>query len=351
MNWLNVTTEESRAAEDTVRLFSGERSTKDLDDLSGWSERQCQHSQCLYDTWRLLAEMDGLKDDQELLSLATKPRSWLGSNGIRNGLTAVAATVLLAVAVIFGTEWLNPVETQSNKVLRYVTQVGEQKTVDLPDGSAVTLNTSSVVLVDYSDTARRLVLDRGEAFFTVAKDAARPFTVELGSRSVTALGTAFNIYLLPEKFTLAVTEGVVSLHRKEETVSQTSPQLDANKDKPLTVKQPNQLRISAGTIAEYELESQQLTARYSDDIDNFQSWRSRIIRFDAEPLFKVVKELNRYSAKKILIEDDSVMNLPLYSTVHLDHMNEALGVFERALPIKVMHRFDRIVIVGNHKKK
>ena len=80
----------------------------------------------------------------------------------------------------------------------------------LADGSKLHLNTNSVVTVDFSSTARNIVLLKGEAHFEVAHDTSRPFSVTAGNNTVTAVGTAFNMqYVDDNAFELVVTDGKV----------------------------------------------------------------------------------------------------------------------------------------------
>ena len=63
----------------------------------------------------------------------------------------------------------------------------------LPDGSVVTLEAGSTLAYrPFGPTSRELSL-RGAALFAVAKDVARPFTVEAGGFRTTALGTRFRV--------------------------------------------------------------------------------------------------------------------------------------------------------------
>src|SRR5690606_34195438 len=102
----------------------------------------------------------------------------------------------LAIAILGGSGVLTvqnllgpkPLATQA-----FRTELGQRSTVTLPDGSVVTLNTDTVVRTR-ADGERRLVyLDKGQAFFEVAKDPRRPFVVTAAGRTVTALGTAFDV--------------------------------------------------------------------------------------------------------------------------------------------------------------
>lgn len=74
------------------------------------------------------------------------------------------------------------------------TRSGERKRIELPDGSSVLLNGSSVISIakDYNQNNRILKVN-GEAFFEVAKDESRPFVVIANNTITTALGTSFKI--------------------------------------------------------------------------------------------------------------------------------------------------------------
>src|SRR5690606_6030511 len=78
----------------------------------------------------------------------------------------------------------------------YITYVGEQRLVQLEDGSQVRLNTNTRIQVSYSRQTRRIDLLQGEAYFDVSKDPQRPFEVIANHSIVRALGTEFNVSLL-----------------------------------------------------------------------------------------------------------------------------------------------------------
>src|SRR5690606_37104964 len=102
----------------------------------------------------------------------------------------------------------------------YETTVGGQSTVELLDGSMVTLNTNSSMEVLYSSTGRSVVLNRGEGYFSVEPDDKRPFRVAAGGRVFEAVGTAFNVRLEPDNdIKMMVTEGQVGVFPADGAVS------------------------------------------------------------------------------------------------------------------------------------
>ena len=86
------------------------------------------------------------------------------------------------------------------------TAVGAFQQLELPDGSVVQLNTDTAIETAYSATERRVRVLRGEAFFAVSKDPARPFIVASGPVVVRAVGTAFNVRQHTTSVEVMVTE-------------------------------------------------------------------------------------------------------------------------------------------------
>lgn len=222
---------------------------------------------------------------------------------------------------------------------KYVTRIGEQQTIELDDGSVVTLNTGGQVVVDFSAAARRILLERGEAYFEVAEDASRPFTVDLGFHAVTAVGTAFNVRKDPERYEVAVIEGAVAFHVVTDEPSALSP--------PDSVAGPGPRKVTAGWVVEFDVKHDELTAFRPASMDRYSDWRTGLLSFSRESLSQVVQELNRYSRRKILIEDASVLDLRVLTVIRVTEIDAALHGLEQALPIKVTRHYDRIVITAS----
>src|SRR5581483_7239884 len=123
---------------------------------------------------------------------------------------ALVAAALLIVSV--GAWVLMRVPTS------FETEVGEQRSVVLQDGSVVTLNTSSHIDVDLRKDRRVIRLSRGEALFQVARDATRPFDVVAGPVTVQAVGTEFNVDRRDARTTVTVVEGQVRVSTQAASV-------------------------------------------------------------------------------------------------------------------------------------
>lgn len=194
----------------------------------------------------------------------------------------------------------------------YRTDIGEQRTVNLPDGSTMTLNADSRVTVRYTDMARTIDLDAGQALFKVAKDAAKPFVVRSGSTNVRAVGTQFDVYRKSTGTVVTVVEGRVAV---------SSSVLEASD--PESVSDISRTRAQAGnadvllSAGEQVIVAAAIASRVSRGIElpapiapviqpvkveTATAWTTGLLAFDAAPLDEVVREFNRQNAKPLVLE-------------------------------------------------
>ena len=294
----------------------------------------------------ILGSMEELAGDGEIRKTVPELKRLIQERRSRlKAALGIAACVLVVCggALSYFSPWSE--RDQSHQQM-FFTRIGEQRTIELDDGSVIMLNTAGQLVVDYSEQVRRILLERGEAYFEVAEDSKRPFAVDLGVGSVTAVGTAFNIRKDPEQFQVAVIEGVVLLHVLTDEESSSPPSIPVD-DQVVVVSTLEPHRVEAGWVAEFDLSSNRLRVFRPEYVERYQEWRRGMLSFYPEPLHQVVHELNRYSRKRILIEDPSVMGLSVYTTVRIDEIDFALDGLEQLLPIKVTRHYDRIVITAS----
>ena len=197
---------EEKAAAWVAKLDGGALSRKELRALRAWALESPDHRatiNAMAADWDRLDGLTLLRPDESVANRV----NWRWR---RAG--AALAAGLTVVAVATGIVQMLPGE-QADEVLpagaTYVTAIGELRSVTLPDGTFVHINTSSRLQVDYSDETRGIVLHRGEAFFEVA-ESGRPFVVAAGKGRVTALGTAFAVRVSEDNVVnVDVTEGTV----------------------------------------------------------------------------------------------------------------------------------------------
>jgi transmembrane sensor len=208
-------------------------------------------------------------------------------------------------------------------VVGHSTELGEQRSIVLDDGSIVTLNTLSEVAVRFDSSTRQVTLVAGEALFDVASDPERPFVVETGTMSLSVLGTKFSVYRRNDSTRVAVVEGSVR------AVSRQTP------DEPLVV------RAGEGAVATADGIS---LADPRFDIGKAIAWTERRLVFDGAPLAEVVREFNRYNRKPLIVEDSALANRAITTVVNAHDVSALVGFLELEPDVEVEYGVDSIRI-------
>jgi transmembrane sensor len=262
-------------------------------------------------------------------------RDWLAGNAATEaerrtrararwpGLALAAMLALVAVGIVVFNPWQAATSEPSRT---YLTATGEHRDLALSDGSTIVLGARSSVQVDYSDRLRSVVLLRGQAFFEVAKDPARPFTVAAGSGTITAVGTAFNVERSAERVIVTVTEGKVE-------VAQTLPQAEAASGASQQPA-PRVARLARSERIVYDADGHWSDVERTDS-EAAIAWRDGRLRYRAEPLRHVLTGINRYSTREIVIVDPALGDLTFTGTVFEDRIDEWLYGLEDIFPIEV----------------
>jgi transmembrane sensor len=215
---------------------------------------------------------------------------------------AVGIAAVLAL-LIAGYSFDLPMRFEANGY----TATGETLAMVLDDGSGVLLNTASAIAIDYSTDIRRVRLLRGEAIFTVAKDASRPFLVDTAGGEARALGTAFSVRRDDAGATVTVIESRVGVSYP----AGTSPTVE----------------LSPGEAVKYSQDG--VGTAHVVDADAETAWRRGKLIFVDRPLGAVVDELNRYHSGRIQITDGSISQ-------HL-----VSGVFDTAKPLLALDDIEK----------
>lgn len=245
---------------------------------------------------------------------------------------AAAATAAMLALVVAGAWW------QWRPASSFQTGIGEHAAVALPDGSSVELNSDSAVQVAYDEHARVIRLDRGEAFFIVAHDAARPFWVVAGRTWVRAVGTAFNVHRIHDEVRVTVSEGRVKVATTA-SVQRRSPSDDALARLPVSL-------LAAGQQAEMDEAGTQVRRVPPPELERETSWRGGTIHFANRPLHEVVDEMGRYTPVRIEL-GAGVRDLPVGGTFQTNPQGaEALlSMLHDGLGLEVHRQDDRHVRV------
>ena len=209
----------------------------------------------------------------------------------------------------------------------YSTIVGEVRTIALEDGSRVTLDTDSLLSIDFSSTERRLRLIRGRARFEVAHER-RPFRVAAGLGVITARGTIFDV--------LVGADRAVSVHLLRGAIDV------ATKPRPVNtplLPQVQHLRPGQGTSYTDRFATAQPIERLSDT-----RWPSSRAEFDDVPLGEVIIEANRYSLVPIELEEDQLAKLRVSGVFSLRNTQNVAEKLAHLFNLRVSREPYRILL-------
>lgn len=244
-------------------------------------------------------------------------------------LPLAAAMALMAVGL--GAWWFLPgvgVEQTVYGNGRYVTAVGEIKSLTLEDGSVVTLGAESSLSVRFGRDRRDILLEDGFAHFVVAHDP-RPFAVSAGVIEATALGTRFDVSRAPLAARVAVAEGAVGVRLK-------GPSLDD--EIPLR-------RLSAGEQILVPVRDRSAPVVERIDPRAPGSWRAGRLTYVDVPLGDVVSEIDRFFAGRIRIDNPAVAHRRVTASLRLDDPSRLLEELAKALDLRLQQDGDVIRVL------
>ncbi len=219
----------------------------------------------------------------------------------------------------------------------YATAIGQQKTIALSDGSSIHLNTNSRVDISFSGKARRVRLWRGEALFFATPDAGRVFEVRAADSIIRASGTEFVADLEGRTVAVMVTKGVVDvsdLRGQRTTVEPRSINAAASLGE-----------LRAGEATRFESGSGRMEVHWlgEAELQRRLAWLEGYLIFAGEPLSEVVAQLNRYSAKTLVIGDPELASIAIGGRFRIDDLYAVLDLMNTTFGIRAHEVNDRTI--------
>lgn len=225
----------------------------------------------------------------------------------------------LAAVWLFAVTLVLPSQTYLSDIYfsDYHTNTGEIRDIQLADGSHILLDTDSAVSVDYQTNKRQIILHHGQARFTVAKDAQRPFVAQTDKLNVRALGTVFDIYKkAADDISVTVQEHAVAAWIQVDNLGQ-----------------PIQTQIQAGQQLTYHADGA-LQAPSAIDLAQASAWQQRRLFINDRPLSELIAELGRYRTGRIFLADAQLKNLHVTGVFSLDNPDEVLARVRKILSLQ-----------------
>lgn len=319
---------EAEAAAWVARFDAGDVSAKEQAEFQEWLNRSAFHRDAIADYGTLWSQFDALglliTTDEAPREADARDSRPIMLERARPWLAACAAAV---IAVAGGAVLFHPRAPQLAKVeghpaagflpakSSYETAVGGQKKITLADGSSVILNTNSRLDVDFSAKCRDVHLVRGEAYFEVVHDKARPFIVHADDYVVRDIGTAFDVHLSKSGLVeVGVTKGSVEV-------------------RPVHGAHVSRAAKGLGVLVAGDdvLLGQQIASAETvphADLGRKLAWRQGQLIYSGQPLSEVLADVSRYSNIKIELADPALENLPVGGAFRTDQIEAIFAALQ-----------------------
>jgi transmembrane sensor len=277
------------------------------------------------------AELKGRSRAEVLASVAQlRPaRRWLAGLGARltsGPVWAGIATAAVALALAVGA-W--SLRSEGYLPQTYQTATGQIRSVVLPDGSVVGLDTQTELEWLGSPSDRRVRLIRGEAYFQVVHDPSRPFRILLAHSQVQVLGTRFDVYQMANgDVRVSVISGTVAVEGLDNGAG-AAPSWSRR----LTTGQ--QIEYSpVGLVADVHTIVAPKVIR----------WREGMLETAGEPLKDFVSDLSRYTTERIVIADPRAAVQRVGGAFSIRNIDGTLDRLSRIAPVTVTREDGEVIL-------
>ncbi|GKS77411.1 FecR domain-containing protein [Acidovorax sp. SUPP950] len=311
-----------------VRLASGTVPTHERDICDAWRRANPVHEQAWQQVQSVEQAFHSIPDGVGPLALHTLAAA---EDMQAKGKRRRAAVKLLGLGVIGSALGalafrLAPWQQRSD----YATDVGQRRSVLLPDGTRLQMNTGTEVRVVFSTLRRLIVLQRGELFIDTGDDAPsiagrRPFWVETVEARLEAIGTRFGVRQSQGETRLHMIQGQVAVHLAS------GHRFVANAGDSLVIRVGNATPVR----------------RADDRSFDPAGWTQGVLVAKQMRLDAFVAELSRYQEAPLRC-DPAVANLRVSGVFQLegsDPVGQAIDGLTRTLPVRAVRGQDNVLVV------
>ncbi|MEM8994629.1 MAG: FecR domain-containing protein [Acidobacteriota bacterium] len=345
------------AADWAARLHSDRATAQDHAAYEEWLGADPENRAEADSLESLWSAAEALEDDPMVQAVLAPPRRRPKRRFARRAPRLLGAA-LLCLAV-FSVSWMARRHLDAIEVHR--TASGEQRVVDLADGSRLHLNVSTQLEVSLRNGFRTVRLVQGQAFFDVASDPSRPFVVTAGDKEITVLGTKFAVQLHGEDTRVTVIEGRVAVTSKGAPEAASpggsstaqGPELSAAPGggavAPAAPK-PRRIELTAQDAIAWARDAAPSPLPSSEAVSTVENWlRGRVV-FDKTPLREAVVELDRYTPVRIKLASAELAATPISGVFHIERLanvDSLVFALENSLPIVVEQEADEILLLAD----
>jgi len=236
---------------------------------------------------------------------------------------AAVAMVILAVGSLI--VYVNSKMYVSPQIVNLTTGKEQNALVHtLGDGSVVYLasNTSLAFPKVFDSKGRKVELNKGEAFFDIARNPQSPFFIETKDVTIQVLGTAFNVKKASQSnFELIVERGLVKV----------------------TLKVGNSESFFVKAGERFTVVGNKITKAENQDV-GYRAWRTKRMQFKDERLQDVIMVLNKNYHSNIVLSSSDLFDRRLTVTFSNNTISAITDLICQAMNLKSERRMDTLFI-------
>jgi transmembrane sensor len=321
--------------------------------LSIWVRADSRNETQLLAMAQLWDKMDALARLSEVFPHASEPASpkvQSVAHGFTHRFVGVAAFVVIFVV---GIAAVLPNQPGDRSVLEpvidaaaYETAIGGISTIEVADGSVITLNTDSRAIVDFSTQRRIVQLERGEIHIDVAHDPTRPLSVIAAGRIVQAVGTSFSVRIDDsQRVEVLVADGRVQIGVREPSTADTDQSGRPNElaNQSFLITQAERVVLNSGEETVEVLEPEEIEVQLS--------WRNGNLIFRGESLATAVAEVGRYTPVEFVIVDEDLRRVRVAGLFKAGDVSGFLSSLEANFDIVYERTDDETILLSAAKSR
>lgn len=302
---------DQQAAYWVARLDAPDCDANERSTFEDWLAQSPRHLRAWLQADAIHAAAAGLAADDLMRAAARKARREARdtfaspSTGLRAWGWAAAAGVAVAVGVL---AWRMQPEAPVAQ-LRYATVVGEQRAVELADGTSLLLDTGTTLSVRLDERQRQVDVEGGRVHMVVGDDP-RPFLVHAGAATIRDIGTTFQVQRDAAGTHVGLVEGAVVVSAA-----------------------PSRGPASSVQLAPGEQVSVESDAGFAPvrtfDIAAAEGWTQGELVFKEHRLDSLLAEANRYSTTQLTLADPALAEITVSGVFRAGNQDALVSALER----------------------
>lgn len=279
-----------------------------------WLAQDEANLQAYEQAQRLWGQLDGLKQAQSRMRVSRRKRS-------QPSMTQFGC-VLLLIAGLSSALW----QDYSVQPLEWQTAAGEQRVIELADGTKIQMNGASRLSAKVTWWRREVNLLQGQALFDVHHQSFPCFTVQVHATQIRDIGTRFDVQILADETQVSVLEGEVELVSRsawqgQQIIAGFGSRFDKNGIvKPIKALNPEQA----------------------------VAWTQGRMILNRTPLSEVVDALQCQHNLNFVFTDRDIARQTVSGNFNSTELKPFLSALEKILPIEVRQQRQTVFLSARH---